>query len=107
MAETARKLDLIDTTPAFVQADADRLNARFADAGAADMLRAMLATELKGRTAIVSSFGAESAVLLHIVATIDREIPLIFVNTQKMFGETLAYRDALAEQLVTHLPAGP
>jgi phosphoadenosine phosphosulfate reductase len=47
----------------------------------------------------VSSFGTESAVLLHLVAGIDNAVPVIFVNTQKMFGETLAYRDELAEKL--------
>jgi phosphoadenosine phosphosulfate reductase len=99
MASAARKLDLIDTTPAFAQADADRLNARFDGVGTAEMLRELLTTELKGRLAIVSSFGTESAVLLHLVASIDKDVPLIFVNTQKMFGETLAYRDALSEQL--------
>jgi phosphoadenosine phosphosulfate reductase len=99
MASAVRKLDLIDTTPAFAQADADRLNARFAGIGTAEMLQELLATELKGRLAIVSSFGAESAVLLHLVATVDKDIPLIFVNTQKMFGETLAYRDELSERL--------
>jgi phosphoadenosine phosphosulfate reductase len=51
------------------------------------------------RIALVSSFGAESAVLLHLVSQIDKAVPLIFVNTQKIFGETLAYRDELAERL--------
>ena len=63
----------------------------------------MLEGVLTGRpfqdVALVSSFGAESAVLLHMVAQIDNTIPLIFVNTQKIFGETLAYRDDLAERL--------
>jgi len=98
MAEAARRLDLIDTAPAFEQAEADRLNARFAGHDTPDML-AEIVPELRGRVAIVSSFGAESAVLLHMVAGIDKAIPLIFLNTQKIFGETLAYRDALAEQL--------
>lgn len=99
MASAARRLDLIDTAPAFVQADADRLNARFEGVPADAMLRELLEGELKGRIAIVSSFGAESAVLLHMVAAVDKAIPLIFLNTQKIFGETLAYRDTLAEQL--------
>ena len=34
-----------------------------------------------------------------MVAQIDRDVPVIFTNTQKMFGETLAYRDELAERL--------
>ena len=99
MASAVRRVDAIDTAPAFVQADADRLNARFAGVSTQAMLADLLGTELKGRIAIVSSFGAESAVLLHLAATVDRDIPLIFVNTQKMFGETLAYRDGLSERL--------
>jgi phosphoadenosine phosphosulfate reductase len=99
MAKSVRTLDLIDTAPAFVQADAERLNARFDGVATQDMLRELLTTELKGRIAIVSSFGTESAVLLHLVAGVDRDIPLVFVNTQKMFGETLAYRDQLSERL--------
>ena len=63
------------------------------------MLTELLTGELRGRVAAVSSFGAESAVLLHIIAEIDPDTPVIFINTQKMFGETLAYRDELAERL--------
>ncbi|WP_174274842.1 phosphoadenylyl-sulfate reductase [Sphingomonas bacterium] len=99
MAESARALDVIDTRPAFTAADVAALNARFLDVPAPELLRTLLAGELSGRAALVSSFGAESAVLLHMVSEIDRDIPLIFTNTQKMFGETLAYRDELAERL--------
>lgn len=99
MANARRTPDLIDTAPAFAQDDADRLNARFEGVSTGDMLSEMLASDLKGRIAIVSSFGAESAVLLHMVSRVDREIPLIFINTQKMFGETLAYRDELSERM--------
>jgi len=99
MAEPARALDRIDTAPAF---DADAVAAVAArvdglDTGA--MLELLLGDVVAGRTALVSSFGAESAVLLHLVSTIDRSVPLVFVNTQKMFGDTLAYRDELAERL--------
>jgi phosphoadenosine phosphosulfate reductase len=65
----------------------------------ADMLADLIAARPFDQLALVSSFGAESAVLLHLVAAIDKSVPLIFVNTQKMFGETLAYRDELAERL--------
>jgi len=99
MAEAARRPDLIETAPAFTAADAAALDARFAGVPAAAMLAELLAGELRGRIALVSSFGAESAVLLHLVAAVDRTVPLVFVNTQKMFGETLAYRDALVERL--------
>ncbi len=99
MLSAERKIDVIDTAPAFVQADADALNQRFAGVDTQAMLAELLAGELKGRIAVVSSFGAESAALLHMIAAVDKGVPLIFVNTQKMFGETLAYRDELAERL--------
>lgn len=98
MGEAVRKLDLIDVTP-FTKADAAAMNARFAGVSTRAMLEELLTGELLGRVAAVSSFGAESAVLLHLIASIDRDIPVIFVNTQKIFGETLAYRDTLSEQL--------
>ena len=99
MIEPARQVDLIDTAPAFTADQVAALNARFTGRPTAEMLAELLTGELKGRIAVVSSFGAESAVLLDLVAAADRSVPLIFINTQKMFGETLAYRDSLAEQL--------
>ncbi|KQT32283.1 phosphoadenosine phosphosulfate reductase [Sphingomonas sp. Leaf412] len=99
MAEPARILDQIDVRPAFTVADAAALEARFAGVDAPEMLCALLGGELRGRVAAVSSFGAESAVLLHMVAAVDTDVPVVFTNTQKMFGETLAYRDELSERL--------
>jgi phosphoadenosine phosphosulfate reductase len=99
MAEAARRLDIIDTAPPFTADDAAAMERRFAGVGTGDMLGELLTGELKGRVAAVSSFGAESAVLLHLISQIDRDIPVIFLNTQKIFGETLAYRDELSERL--------
>jgi phosphoadenosine phosphosulfate reductase len=99
MAEAARQLDTIDVAPAFTASDAAAMQIRFAGMPAAAMLRELLTGELAGRIASVSSYGAESAVLLHMVAQIDKDVPVIFTNTQKMFGETLAYRDELSERL--------
>ena len=48
-----------------------------------------------GEIAAVSSFGADSAVLLDMIAGIDRSLPVIFLDTGKHFEETLSYRDAL------------
>ncbi|MGE0151129.1 MAG: phosphoadenylyl-sulfate reductase [Reyranellaceae bacterium] len=53
----------------------------------------------RDRIALVSSFGAEAAVLLHLVARIDRTVPVIFLDTGKLFDQTLRYRDALAARL--------
>ena len=99
MASAARALDLIDVAPAFTLADAAMMTARFAGVSTQAMLADLLTGDLAGRVAAVSSFGAESAVLLHMIAAVDRDVPVIFTNTQKMFGETLAYRDELAETL--------
>lgn len=51
------------------------------------------------RFALVSSFGAESAVLLHIASMVSKDIPVLFLETGKLFPETLTYRD----ELVSHL----
>jgi len=63
------------------------------------LLEGMIKKEFPGEIAVVSSFGAESAVLLHMVAEIDPTVPVIFLNTGKLFGETLRYRDRLQEKL--------
>ncbi|MDE2582397.1 MAG: phosphoadenylyl-sulfate reductase [Rhodospirillales bacterium] len=62
------------------------------------LLRALIRERFAGRIALVSSFGAESAVLLHMVAGIDPGLPVIFLDTGKLFAETLAYRDTLASR---------
>jgi phosphoadenosine phosphosulfate reductase len=92
-------VDIIDTGPSFTQTDADALNARFAGVDAATMLKTLFAEGSLGRVAVVSSFGTESAVLLHLVAQADPAVPVIFVDTLKMFPETLDYRDQLTREL--------
>ena len=99
MAEAARRIDRIDTAARFTPADAEALNVRFAGVSTRDMLAAVMAEGLAGRIAAVSSFGAESAVLLHLLADIDRNVPVLFLETGKHFPETLAYRDELTAQL--------
>ncbi len=101
MAEAARlrTIDRLDTGPRFTAADVAALNARFAGVATRDMLAAVLREELAGRIAAVSSFGAESAVLLHLIASVDPSMPVLFLETGKHFPETLAYRDELAARL--------
>jgi phosphoadenosine phosphosulfate reductase len=94
-----RKLDLIDTAPKFTPDSAAAINARFDGVETTEMLRRLFDEPPYNDIALVSSFGAESAVLLHMVAQIDKSVPLIYINTQKIFGETLAYRDELTERL--------
>jgi phosphoadenosine phosphosulfate reductase len=63
------------------------------------VLQRALLCDHAGRVAVVSSFGAESAVLLALVAEVDARTPVIFVDTGQHFAETLGYRDQLARVL--------
>lgn len=72
------------------------LNAAHADAPAEEVLRAALAL---GDVAVLSSFGADSVVLLHMVARIDRATPVLVLDTGHLFPETLAYRREVAATL--------
>lgn len=75
----------------------DRLNARLRHHGATDVLRHAFA-EIPD-LALVSSFGAESVVLLHLGAMIQRDLPVIFIDTEMLFAETLTYQMEVAERL--------
>jgi len=95
----ARVPDRIDVGPRFSEADAVRLNRLFRGASTSEMLETLLAERMAGEVAVISSFGAESAVLLHLIAQVDPSVPVLFLETGKHFPETLAYRDALAQRL--------
>lgn len=82
-----------------IAAEAARLNARFAGRDARAVIDVAAHELFDHRIALVSSFGAESAVLLHLVASVDRDIPVIFLDTLRLFPETIAYRDELAARL--------
>ncbi|MES2254393.1 MAG: phosphoadenylyl-sulfate reductase [Pseudomonadota bacterium] len=85
--------------PITVKAELAALQEKAAGRDAHGILEIALSGDFQGRTAVVSSFGAESAVLLHLVAAIDSAAPVLFLNTGKLFGETLRYRDRLQDVL--------
>jgi phosphoadenosine phosphosulfate reductase len=74
---------------------ASRLEDRFAKVKARSLLRLAIEDLFPGRIALVSSFGADSVVLLHMVAQVDPKTPVVFVDTGQHFPETLRYRDEL------------
>jgi len=74
------------------------LQAQHGDA-APQRIIAVAAEAFPGAVAAVSSFGADSAVLLHMIAGVDPALPVIFLDTGQHFGETLAYRDDLVADL--------
>jgi len=72
---------------------------RYGQLSGAALLRPLIEDEFRVRIALVSSFGTESAVLLHMVASIDPAVPVLFIDTGKLFDATLRYRDALTARL--------
>ncbi|SIS71023.1 phosphoadenosine phosphosulfate reductase [Roseivivax lentus] len=75
------------------------LNARYRHHGATAVLRGALRDPEAGQIAMVSSFGAESVALLHLVAMVDRNVPVLFIDTRLLFTETLVYQQEVAERL--------
>ena len=75
------------------------LNARYRHHSATAVLEHALKDADLGKVALVSSFGAESVVLLHLVSVIAPETPVLFIDTRMLFAETMDYQRDLAEAL--------
>jgi phosphoadenosine phosphosulfate reductase len=87
-------LDAVDTAASLAQ----RLDAELRHAHPKAVIAKAL--EIFGdELALVSSFGAESAVLLHMAAEVSGDIPVLFLDTGMLFGQTLDYRQQLAARL--------
>ena len=82
-----------------VAARVEHLNARYRHHSATSVVERALTDPAVGRIALVSSFGAESVALLHMVAVQDRTTPVLFIDTEMLFAETLTYQMELAERL--------
>jgi phosphoadenosine phosphosulfate reductase len=91
----------LDTIPVFddAVARAADLSAHYGHLDAGRLIELATAALFPRRIALVSSFGAESAVLLHLVAKVDPTIPVIFLDTGRLFAETLEYRTRLSDWL--------
>ena len=99
MNEQTRIIDRLDVAPRYTESDAIRLNNMFRGTDPADMMETVIRENIIGDLAVVSSFGTESAVLLHMIASVDPSVPVLFLDTGKHFPETLEYRDTLVERL--------
>jgi phosphoadenosine phosphosulfate reductase len=75
------------------------LNGMFDEMDAIGVLRYAVSDVLPDDLAIVSSFGADSSVLLHLVAQVDPAMPVYFLETGKHFPETLDYVETLKQHL--------
>lgn len=81
-----------------LQAKVDRLNAAFRRAPAETILAAAVEA-FPGRIAMLSSFGAEAAASLHLLSKVDAATPVLFIDTDRHFAQTLTYRHSLAAAL--------
>ena len=82
--------------------DLEDLNREIADASPEDTVR--WAAEAFDRGLVMSSsFGAESAVSLHLVTRIVPGIPVIVIDTGYLFPETYRYIEQLADVLALNL----
>jgi phosphoadenosine phosphosulfate reductase len=68
-----------------------RLQTFYGHMEAEELLRMMINVDFKDNVALVSSFGAGSALLLSLVADVDKNTPVLFLETGKHFDETLQY----------------
>lgn len=65
----------------------------------AEALVTSLHDDFGDKLALVSSFGAESVVLVHMAACVDQAIPVIFLDTGKHFWQTGYYRSKIIDLL--------
>lgn len=76
-----------------------RLNAELRTASAQEILRAAISREWPGELTYVSSFGAESVVMLSLIAEVDPSLPIVFIDTGMHFPQTLDYKDEVIDRL--------
>jgi phosphoadenosine phosphosulfate reductase len=81
-----------------LQEKARKIQARYADATPETLFDGLIHEEFPGKITLLSSFGAEAAILLYFAAQADKAFPVIFLDTKKLFTETLEYRNTLIEQ---------
>ena len=79
--------------------DQEELLLQYGNLQGIELLHEMITSVFPGRIALVSSFGAHSAVLLDMVSRVDRQTDILFLDTGKLFPETLSYKDSLVQRL--------
>lgn len=81
------------------QRSLSRLQTFYGAFDALALLRVMIKEEFPGKIALTSSFGADAAVLIALIAEVDPNTPILFLETRKHFPETLEYVDNLKSLL--------
>ncbi len=82
--------------------DLNALHARLEGKPASDIVR-FAADAFGDRLVMTSSFGAQAAVMLHLVTQVVPDIPVIFIDTGYHFPETYEFCDELTQRLCLNL----
>ncbi|MEM1097224.1 MAG: phosphoadenylyl-sulfate reductase [Planctomycetota bacterium] len=99
---TASSQPATPTAPPKPELDLDALEADLSKRSAADIVG--WASETFGdRAMLTTSFGVQAAVMLHLVASVKPDIPVVFIDTGFHFQETYAFADTLSRRLDLNL----
>jgi phosphoadenosine phosphosulfate reductase len=102
MKATLARLVSEELRPVSALEELAELNAAFTRLDAVKRVERALAV-LPAEYALASSFGAQAAVMLHLVTRCNPQIPVILIDTGYLFPETYRFADELAERLHLNL----
>ena len=76
----------------------DEINKFFKNKNSSSIIELVVKKLFKNNAAYVCSFGSESSIILHMISKIDCNFPVVFLNTNKLFNETILYKNKLLRQ---------
>ena len=76
----------------------DDLNENYKNKSPQNILRNSIQDVFKEKLVYVSSFGTESAIILHMISKIDNHFPIIMLNTNFLYEETIDYKKYLLKK---------
>ncbi len=82
--------------------DLEALNAQWSPLSAEERVMRCLAT-FGERVVLSTSFGVQSAVMLHMVTLQQSDIPVVFIDTGYLFPETYRFAEAVSQRLKLNL----
>ena len=82
----------------FDQNEVKELNKEFHKSSPEEIIRKSR-NLFKDKIVYISSFGIESAVILHMISQIDKNFPIALLNTNFLFKQTLDYKNKLIKSL--------
>lgn len=83
-----------------MQISLSRLQTYYGNLEAGELIKALVENEFKeGQICLFSSFGSYSALLIKLVLDVSPNMPVLFLDTQKHFNQTLNYVNNIEKEL--------